>query len=682
MANHIPFPEDRVPSITGREYYLARGITEETIDACGIKIASKQACLDALKSKRSTNYKMGFIIPYDEDYNYCTVRWLGDNLSGFNTRLKNDPKLLAPAGDLRVYVPPIVNDETFDGDLYLCESAFKAVALAQQGYYAIAGNGVDGLFTGKGMTQGFPHGLFDGEVVKRVFILFDSDWSTNKRVQGAVRRQTIGLRDEFGRGFEIWHKQLTHEEGGEPWGIDDAIAARGIEWLHGWLGSDQDQVDSKVEELYIHYEQLNEQYTVCKVPLCIIPKATGELYNRGGFTDLLESKRTFKDKVNGRWQEISPAKEWLKWDEHNMVDRLAYLPGCECMGTDDRGSYFNSWTDCGVKAQGGGDIEPFLKVYKNAIPDKQVRQLLLESLAWMLQNRDKKLDKAFLLIGSQVGTGKSLLAQIMGECVGHRNFSSIGMEDFTGNFNGPFVEKEVILMDDVVTMPKSVAGKFRRYVTDRTILVNPKGVKQYSVDNQAVWFLTANKYRALPMDENERRVLVVDFNPTVHYPTGTAWWDKFIVWLDGGGYGIVRHWLENLDISDYDPNFMPPMTEAKIKVQEATREPEEQFVIDLREDPSSVLAGVKRSVFTIQELWSIFVGADGDMYSAQKAHRLADCLKESSFKQAHDGKLVRNGGKGERYWVICNTGQSWTLAKVKADLKSNVNITPSNGRKV
>lgn len=670
------FPVTKVPALLTEEYYLKRGISKETIDACGIKAGTRQQCLDSIKSTRRTNFDAGLIIPYDKEYNYCTIRWVGDNLSTFGTRLRDDPKLLAPQGDLQTYIPPITDEENFDGDLYLCESAFKALALAQHGYYAVAGNGVDGLFTSKGMTFGFPRWLFDVQQVERVYILFDSDWATNKRVNGAIRRQTIGLRDEFGTDFDIIHKQLD-KEGEDHWGIDDAIAARGIEWLREWLGGDEDQAPVLVDDLYRHYEELNTQYTVCKVPHVIIDKDIGGMYPKTAFTDMIESGRTFMDRVNGRWKEISPAKEWLKWSDHNVVTRLAYLPGCSQVGEDSKGSYYNTWTDCGVEAKTGCDIKPFLDVYKNAIPDTEVRQLLLESLAWMIQNRDSKLDKAFLLIGGQVGTGKSLLVQIMGEIVGYKNYSSIGVEDFTSSFNSPFTSKEIILMDDVVKMPKAVAGKFRRYVTDKTILVNTKGLVQYDVDNQAVWFLTANKYRALPMDENERRVLVVDFTPVRHYPTGHEWWNKFISWLEHGGYGIIRAWLEELDISGYDPNFMPPMNEAKLKVQEATRTSEEQFVIDLWYNPEEVLgSNVERSVFTTKELWSIYTGPDGDSYSTNRGQGLGGALKESQFTQANDRKVIRHGNESSRFWVIRGRDLIWDSRNVRDDVKANPDVTP------
>lgn len=674
----IKFPEERTPVVLAQEYYRSRGILTETVDLCGLVSKSRENCLIAINSKRRTNYDAGIVIPYDRDGNYCTIRWLGDNISTFGTRLRDDPKILAPAGPPQVYTPPIVDETKFNGDLYLCESAIKAIALAQYGYYAIAGNGVDGAFTNKGMTRGFPQTLFDANSVKKVVILYDSDWQTNPTVLGSIRRQTIGLRNELGTEFSIVHKALQHDPDDKVWGIDDAIAAKGEEWLHDWLADDTvDELEITIGELQEHFEELNATYTICKIPLAIIDVFTGELYSRSGFTDLVEIYRIYLQKnEKGKWIKIHPAKEWIEWTGRNIVDNLVYRPGEKQIDFWNKPTFYNNWTDCGATAV-KGDIQPFLDVFENAIPDREIRELLFQSMAWLLQNRTEKLDKAFLLIGAQVGTGKSLFAQIMGEIVGRRNFSSIGMEDFVSNHNSPFVEKEIILMDDVTEMPRSVVGKFRRYVTDKTLIVNTKMIKQYTVENQAIWFITANKYKALPMDDNERRVLVVDFSPTTHYPTGSVWWDRFIEWLEGGGYGIIRYYLESLDLSKFNPNYMPPMTDVKRKVQAAGRTAEEQFVRDLWDDPESVLGNRERSVYSIKELWSIYGGPDGEAYSTGRASKLSTALRESSFSQAHEGGLIRVAGESSRYWVVKKRGQLWPLNDVKEDVSTNRDITPT-----
>ncbi len=674
----IQFPEDKTPMALASRYLMERGIQAETIELCGLEASSKQNCLDMIGSSRKTNYKAGLIIPYDGEY--CTVRWLGDNVSAFGTKLKDDPKLLAPKGPPRVYTPPLpsCSGENFSGTVYLCESALKAIVMAQAGYYAIAGNGVDGIFTNEGFSVGFPSSLFDSGV-ERAVILFDSDWSSNANVSAAIRRQATGIANTY-PNVQVVHKGLSVDADGNHWGIDDATAKNGEAWLHEWLASSSNEHDVEISPLQQHLDELNDGYVICMHPLSVIRQKTGITYSKSQFTDVLEASRTYKERLDKRMIKISPAHEWVEWEDHNLVEKLVYSPGAPRLGD----SYYNSWRDDGVCAA-DGDVEPFLRVYKNAIPDAEVRELLIESMAWILQNRGTKLDKTFLLVGSQVGTGKSMFAQTMGKIVGRSNYSSIGVEDFTSDFNSSFVSKEVVLLDDLYKLNKASMGKLKRYITDETIMVNPKGVAQYEVDNHAVYFITSNEFVSLPMDNNERRVLTVEFAPTVHYPTGSAWWKEYVEWLNSGGYEAIRSWLENLDLGGctddvgnvidppYDPTFMPPMTDTKSHIIQSTQSPEEAWCADLHSNVDEILHMTKRSVFTPDELWVLYTGG-GDKPNRTESIAFGQALGKW-FRRANGGKVIKVGGKVARYWVVRDCDAEWANRQVIKDVKDYSTFT-------
>jgi len=288
------------------------------------------------------------------------------------------------------------------------------------------------------------------------------------------------------------------------WGIDDFTVYFGSQALQEFLQDDDFIADIQISPLQQHIDELNSNYSVVIDPPGIVDLSTDRIIKVAEFKGLLEAHRVvFMDDAKGNPKPVSAAEQWLKTEERTTVRKLVYRPGAPRF---KEGSYVNVWQDTGVEPV-EGDISPFLKVYKNAIPNQVERQLLLESMAWILQNRGERLEKTFMLIGSQVGTGKSLLVNTFGKCVGTSNYVSIGVEDFTNDFNSVFVNKEVILMDDMIRLPAAQMGKLRRYITDETVVVNPKGVQQYSVENFGVYFMTANEWSALTLDDNERRVL-------------------------------------------------------------------------------------------------------------------------------------------------------------------------------
>ena len=666
MANRIEFPEDKTGPALFKKYLQERGILPSTVTACGLEVASKDTALARIKYRGSSPYRHFLIIPYDDTY--CVVRGLGDLQGTFAGDLGIKPaKLIAPKGAPPLYVPPLVDWSKFSGTLYLCESAIKAMVLAQYGYAAAAGNGVRGIYTNAGFVKGFPKDMLDGGQVEKVVILFDANWVTNKDVQGAVRKLATGLNQAFPK-VEVIHKVLPLHEG-EDQGIDDAVARQGAEWLHEWLSSEVDQRIPEVSELNRHLDELNDLYVVTKYPSMIMDRENRCRITRSEFTEVQEIDRTFMEKQPAgkgeKWVEVQPAKEWLKWSERTAAKKLMYKPGGEELCAE----YYNSWYDDGVESR-DGDIEPFLRVYKNAIPDAVERQLLLESMAWMMQNRGTRLLKCFALVGADQGTGKSLLVETLGVVMGDSNFASISPHNFGNNFNSSLTGREVILLDDVAQLQTNSKGLFKNFITGKSYMAEQKGKDAYKAESTAVLFITSNEFAAIPLDAEDRRVHICAFNPTKHYEQGSAWWDDYVAWLEGDGYGIIRGWLEGLDLSGYNPNFMPPMTATKRHMQQSNMHPIEAWCDDLWHHIDDELLGNKRSFYTVTELAMIYHGPGyGELDNHTKVSTEKNLLLYLQKRHRRvSGGPVRANNTRQKYWGIRKQGDIADRKDVAADV--------------
>jgi hypothetical protein len=661
-------------------YLSARGFPKnpKLRDELGIEFAGAERCYSLLgKTRVSVDDRVGIIFHYPNE-DYATVRWMGTYLNGWGQVVGADRKLeCPPTKNPPVYIPAIIDWTSFSGTLYLCESALKAMVLATRGKAAIGSNGTFGMINKNGWAYNFPHEMLDG--TDKVAILFDNDYKRNPMVRLAIRRLGNALKDKH-PGLRVVHKPLPDPPAGSRywdasrgkhagiWGVDDAIAHNGDEWLHQWLSEDDDR-EIENTEVQQHFDELNEKYCICRNPDVVVDQRTGVLYKKNSFVGLIEAPRVL---LSGKGHPLSIAEMWVRSLDRNIVDRIVYAPGAEALTKE----YFNTWRDSGVPPvcpASGEDsetwVQPFIDVYKNAVPDDETRILLIQSLAYMVQNRGQKIDKTFLLVGNQVGTGKSLLVKIMGRCVGRSNYASIGVEDLTGGFNSSFVAKEVVALDDVDRVSRAAMAKLRRYVTDETVMVNPKGVQQYEIDNHAVYFFTSNEFVALPMGDNERRVLTVHFDPTVHYPTGTPWWDGFIAWLEGGGYGKIRWWLEQLELgAHFNPNYMPPMTQLKKHIIQSTQSPSETWAADVAADPDLMLGKNLRSAYTPTELW-ILMTRSGEEPSRKDMIEFGRALGKWFFR-ANEGKVCRVEEKVSRYWVVRGDGREWDSQQVQADVES------------
>lgn len=665
----IPFPEDKTGPALFQQYLQKRGVLPQTVVDCGLEVCGQTEALDRINYKAKTPYRHYLYIPYPET-GYAVIRGLGSTAGTFGELVGSVNKLLAPKGDVQIYSPPNIDWTKFSGTLYVCESAIKAIVLSQYGYAAISGNGVSGVYTNSGFSAGWPADLIDGGGVDRVVILFDANWQTNKKVEAAIRKLATGIHQHHPK-VDIIHKQLDLHNG-EDQGIDDAVARLGREWLDTWLASDANTEVVEVSALRKHLDELNELYVITHYPAMITDRTHKCRVTRSDFTDMLEADRCFMEKIGSgkgeRWVEVSPAKEWLKWDDANKVAKMLYRPGKEEL-TDH---YYNTWQDDGVAAI-DGDIAPFLTVYRNAVPDDVERKLLLESMAWIVQNRGTRMEKCFALVGADQGTGKSLIVETLGRVVGDSNFVSISPHNFGNNFNSALVGREVVLLDDLGPndLKTNSKGLFKNFITGRTTLAEKKGVDAYKVESSAVLFITSNEFGAIPMDAEDRRVHICSFSPTVHHAQGTAWWKEYLSWLQADGYGIIRGWLEGLDLSDFDPNFMPPMTSTKMHMQQSNMHPIESWVEAMYHDPDAELLGNKRSVYTIQELCLLLHGpAWDDMDNGAKS-------STEKYMQGYLSKRYRRCGKAAirthlgrlRYWGIRVDGTVTTPEQVKADVK-------------
>ena len=641
-------------------YLKVRGLPIDTVtlSQAGIEFAGPNRCREALGLKPDPYDKRLGIIYHYPGSTYSTVRWFGKYLGAFGTVI--DRKTDNPVGrEMEPYLSPLNDWSKYDNqNLYVCESVLKALVLSRTGRYAIAGSGVWGLCPKEQLL--IPESLRDG--TRKVTILFDNDWRRNAQVRAAIRRLGNRLTERW--GVEVKHGQLPDPPTGSPywdaefgknagkWGVDDAIAYSGEAIL-----GEVKEVEIEPTEREIALDEFNERYAVCSHPPCIIAVASGHKYSRADFTGLLEAHR----KVWADDKPIEVSKLWLSYEDRTAVKSIEYRPGGAVIGEN-----YNEWRDTGPVGV-EGDISPFLQVYDNAIPDATIRTLLLKSFAWILQNRGTKLDKSFILVGRQVGTGKSLLAKTFGTILGASNYASIGVEDFASDFNSAFAAKELVLVDDLHRMGAREVAKLKRYTTADKIVVNQKNVRQYEINNTAVFIITTNEYAAVAMDDVERRNLVVSFDPLVHYPTGDPWWAEYLAWLDDGGYGRVRGWLEGMDLSGFDPHYMPPMTETKKKMISMGRDDLENLVLDLYDNVDGVLGDNKRSVYTTEELWFIFYGQAplaGDKVRLGKA--LAN-----KFDQVAGGRLQRyfESGSPARLWIVRKG--DWDTDKAKADIRAH-----------
>jgi len=170
--------------------------------------------------------------------------------------------------------------------------------------------------------------------------------------------------------------------------------------------------------------------------------------------------------------------------------------------------------------------------------------------------------------------------------LGPWNFEEISPKVICGRFNG-YVKSVLLRVSEARDLGD--INRFELYEHLKTLTASPpdvlrvdeKHLREYSVFNVAGVVITTNyKTNGIYLPAEDRRHYVAwsdyrkeDFNE--------AYWDEIWDWYqDDGGIGHVVAYLQQLDISDFNPKAPPPKTEAFWAIVDANRSPDDAGLAD------------------------------------------------------------------------------------------------------
>ena len=214
--------------------------------------------------------------------------------------------------------------------------------------------------------------------------------------------------------------------------------------------------------------------------------------------------------------------------------------------------------------------------------EDRINAWLLCWMAWPLQHPGAKMGSAVIMHGPQ-GTGKSVIFnRVLASIYG--NYATVlnqrGLED---RFNADWIDSKLYMCaEEVVARAEMwhIKNELKELVTGEWVRINPKNVAAYRQRNQVNVVYLSNEGQPLPIDNDDRRHLVVYTPPKLN----PDFYDDVFAEIDAGGIGAFYHYLINLDIEATYPGFHPkkhpPMTEAKQALIDLSAPSESRFVKD------------------------------------------------------------------------------------------------------
>lgn len=252
-------------------------------------------------------------------------------------------------------------------------------------------------------------------------------------------------------------------------------------------------------------------------------------------------------------------KDHPRWKGRAVyIDQIGFDPG-----EDDPNIVCNRWGGWPTTPK-AGSCERLLELLRylcaNEPGGTQIFEWILRWMAYPLQHPGAKLKSAIVVHGPQ-GTGKSMVfeayAKIYGEYGMILNQGAI--ED---KFNADWCERKLfILADEIVARAEMhhLKNQLKNFITGDWVRVNPKNVAAHKERNHMNIVFSSNEDQPVVLENDDRRHLVLWTPPKLD----PSFYQEVSAEIESGGVAALHQYLLDLDLGDFKPWTLPPMTDAK-----------------------------------------------------------------------------------------------------------------------
>lgn len=274
------------------------------------------------------------------------------------------------------------------------------------------------------------------------------------------------------------------------------------------------------------------------------------------------------------------------------VDRLDFAPKQPRIFIENGCRYANTWTDSSQSVGAPGDSSRWSQHF-DALEWTEHRDHIEKWMAFTLRHPDRKINH-MLLLGSGEGCGKDFLLYPLVKAMGD-NHTVISGEDLLSGFNDYVLSTKYLHINEAELGDRrealAVSNKLKPLAAapPDTLRVNQKGIKPIKIRNIVNATMTTNSVMPLRLNGPSRRFYAIwsDLNPRDKNdnmkPEWLNYWEDRWTWMKAGGWkAVVHHLMYVVDLSDFNPNEAPPMTEFLRDIKESSKSPMvqtlEQFI--------------------------------------------------------------------------------------------------------
>jgi len=250
---------------------------------------------------------------------------------------------------------------------------------------------------------------------------------------------------------------------------------------------------------------------------------------------------------------------------------------------------FNTWTEIDILktsyTPNDKIIDRFLEYTNNLFNNKEVVDYILAYFANRFQNPAER-NKVCIILYGEEGDGKNRFFDIFKNIVGNKYYIELesGKQLFSTH---SCIEKEKLFV-----CVNEARGKdnyenseiLKARITTDTLLVNPKGIQEFTIDNYCDYLMTTNNHNAVNIHDKSRRYLFVE--TTSYYSRNSEFFNSFSndIVENKQALRVIYEYLMKFDIKSIIPtgNFQNhiPMTEIQETIIRDNRDKIELFLRD------------------------------------------------------------------------------------------------------
>ena len=179
----------------------------------------------------------------------------------------------------------------------------------------------------------------------------------------------------------------------------------------------------------------------------------------------------------------------------------------------------NTWRVPAYRLLGevGRDWGPFEEFLEVMLPREDERDMIINWLAWCLQNEASKPGWAPFLYSSTKGSGKSTLALICAKLFGEENSSTENnVSKLVSRFNAPVLENKFVICEELqIPAGSDKANAVKTFITERHTMTEHKGHDVQLVEQVCAFMFTTN-HIPLWLEQGDRRFYVIEVDHDGH----------------------------------------------------------------------------------------------------------------------------------------------------------------------